>query len=73
MAVYYLPGTLVGCLVGGWFGDKYGRITTIGLACVWCIFTAAFQSAAMSASWMFCGTSQRRHHQSWALTGQPAF
>ncbi|KAM4057537.1 major facilitator superfamily protein [Hirsutella rhossiliensis] len=54
VAVYYLPGTLVGCLVGGWFGDRYGRIMTIGLACLWCIFTAALQSAAMNAPWMFC-------------------
>lgn len=29
VAVYYLPGTLFGCLLEGWFGDKYGRITTI--------------------------------------------
>ncbi|OAA42273.1 General substrate transporter [Metarhizium rileyi] len=54
VAVYYLPGTLVGCLFGGWFGDKYGRITTIGLACIWCVFAAALQSAAQNANWMFC-------------------
>lgn len=55
VAVYYLPGTLMGCLLGGWLGDKYGRITTIGLACVWCVFAAALQSAAQNLSWMFCG------------------
>ncbi|TQS32716.1 hypothetical protein Golomagni_06960, partial [Golovinomyces magnicellulatus] len=54
VAVYYLPGTLVGCLFGGWLGDKYGRITTIGLACIWCIFAAALQSAAQNANMMFC-------------------
>ena len=54
VAVYYLPGTLAGCLLGGWFGDKYGRITTIGLACLWCIVAAALQSAAQNANWMFC-------------------
>ncbi|KAK2004522.1 general substrate transporter [Colletotrichum falcatum] len=54
VAVYYLPGTLVGCLVGGWFGDRYGRLKTIAVACVWSIFTAALQSAAQSANWMFC-------------------
>ncbi|GAO19475.1 uncharacterized protein UV8b_00429 [Ustilaginoidea virens] len=54
VAVYYLPGTLMGCLLGGWLGDKYGRITTIGLACVWCVFAAALQSAAQNLSWMFC-------------------
>lgn len=35
-------------------GDRYGRITTIGLACIWCIFAAALQSAAQNATWMFC-------------------
>ncbi|OAQ61736.2 MFS monosaccharide transporter [Pochonia chlamydosporia 170] len=54
VAVYYLPGTLVGCLLGGWCGDKYGRITTIGIACLWCVFAAALQSASMNANWMFC-------------------
>ncbi|XWX01381.1 hypothetical protein V2A60_009408 [Cordyceps javanica] len=54
VAVYYLPGTLAGCLLGGWMGDRYGRITTIGLACIWCIFAAALQSAAQNANWMFC-------------------
>ncbi|UNI20853.1 hypothetical protein JDV02_006902 [Purpureocillium takamizusanense] len=54
VAVYYLPGTLAGCLLGGWLGDKYGRIWTIGVACVWCIVAAALQSAAMNANWMFC-------------------
>ncbi|KID76213.1 Sugar transporter STL1 [Metarhizium brunneum] len=54
VAVYYLPGTLAGCLLGGWLGDKYGRITTIGLACLWCVFAAALQSAAQNANWMFC-------------------
>ncbi|CAH0053596.1 unnamed protein product [Clonostachys solani] len=51
-ACYYLPGTLVGCLLGGWLGDRYGRTTTIGMACVWSVLTAALQSAAMNSSWM---------------------
>ncbi|EFQ27917.1 uncharacterized protein GLRG_03061 [Colletotrichum graminicola M1.001] len=54
VAVYYLPGTLVGCLVGGWFGDRYGRLKTIAAACIWSILTAALQSAAQNANWMFC-------------------
>ncbi|KAK2021799.1 general substrate transporter [Colletotrichum zoysiae] len=54
VAVYYLPGTLVGCLVGGWFGDRYGRLKTIAVACIWSILTAALQSAAQNADWMFC-------------------
>ncbi|KAF4122925.1 Sugar (and other) transporter [Geosmithia morbida] len=51
-ACYYLPGTLFGCLLGGWAGDKYGRTTAIGWACLWSIATAAFQSAAQSSDWM---------------------
>ncbi|KAH7310808.1 general substrate transporter [Stachybotrys elegans] len=54
VAVYYLPGTLFGCFFGGWFGDRYGRIATIGVACVWSILTAALQSASQNADWMFC-------------------
>lgn len=51
MAVFYL-GTLVGCLAGGSFGDRYGRIGTIGLGATWAIFGAALQSSAMNPSWM---------------------
>lgn len=54
VAVYYLPGTLFGCLLGGWFGDRYGRITTIGVACVWSIIGAVLQCSAQNANWMFC-------------------
>ncbi|KAJ3939223.1 uncharacterized protein N0V96_010669 [Colletotrichum fioriniae] len=54
VAVYYLPGTLVGCLIGGWFGDRYGRLKTIAVACIWSICTAALQTAAQNADWMFC-------------------
>lgn len=51
MAIFYL-GTLVGCLAGGSFGDRYGRIGTIGLGAAWAIFGAALQSSAMNPSWM---------------------
>lgn len=51
MAIFYF-GTLVGCLSGGAFGDKYGRIGTIGLGALWAIFGAALQTAAENPSWM---------------------
>ncbi|KAL6714369.1 hypothetical protein ACLMJK_007792 [Lecanora helva] len=54
VAVYYLPGTLFGCLLGGWFGDRYGRIKTIALACIWAIIGATLQTSAQNADWMFC-------------------
>ncbi|KAF6802738.1 MFS monosaccharide transporter [Colletotrichum musicola] len=54
VAVYYLPGTLVGCLIGGWFGDRYGRLKTIGVACIWSTLTAALQAGAQNSDWMFC-------------------
>ncbi|KAL6246992.1 hypothetical protein RBB50_006299 [Rhinocladiella similis] len=54
VAVYYLPGTLFGALIGGWIGDKLGRITTIGIACAWAIVGATLQCSAQSANWMFC-------------------
>ncbi|MCJ1364248.1 hypothetical protein MMC16_003357 [Acarospora aff. strigata] len=51
VAIYYL-GTLMGCLLGGWFGDKYGRIKTIALGAVWAIFGAALQTSAQNHTWM---------------------
>ncbi|KAK3615214.1 hypothetical protein LTR56_026728 [Elasticomyces elasticus] len=54
VAVYYLPGTLVGALWGGWLGDRYGRIRTTGIAALWAIIRAALQCSSRNASWMFC-------------------
>lgn len=51
MAIFYL-GTLVGCLCGGSFGDRYGRIGTVGMGALWAIFGAALQTAAMNPAWM---------------------
>ncbi|KYG47060.1 hypothetical protein M433DRAFT_23295 [Acidomyces richmondensis BFW] len=53
-AVYYLPGTLVGALWGGWLGDKFGRTTTIGFASLWAIVGATLQCSSQDANWMFC-------------------
>ena len=55
VAVYYLPGTLVGALWGGWLGDRYGRIATVGFGAVWTIIGAVLQTSATNANFMFCG------------------
>ncbi|MBV35385.1 MAG: hypothetical protein CMP47_07990 [Rickettsiales bacterium] len=54
VCVYYLPGTLFGAFLGGWLGDRFGRITTIGIASAWAIVGATLQCSAQSANWMFC-------------------
>ncbi|KAL1854435.1 hypothetical protein Daus18300_011455 [Diaporthe australafricana] len=51
MSIFYL-GTLVGCLAGGSFGDRYGRIGSLGLGAAWAIFGATLQSTAMNPAWM---------------------
>lgn len=53
VSVYYL-GTLVGALIGGWFGDKQGRIRAIALGSVWAIFGASLQGSAQNHEWMIC-------------------
>lgn len=53
VSVYYL-GTLFGCLLGGWVGDKVGRVKTIALGAAWAIVGAALQCSAMNANWMIC-------------------
>ncbi|KAJ5815166.1 hypothetical protein N7474_006943 [Penicillium riverlandense] len=54
VAVYYLPGTLCGCLLGGVLGDRYGRIATIGMGSIWSIIGACLQCSAQNAKWMYC-------------------
>ena len=53
VAVYYL-GTLLGCLLGGSIGDRYGRINAIGLGAMWAILGAGLQCSAMDPTWMIC-------------------
>ena len=54
VSIYYL-GTLMGCLVGGSFGDRYGRIKTIGLGAFWAVIGASLQASAMNATWIIIG------------------
>ncbi|KAL9007780.1 MAG: hypothetical protein Q9173_007024, partial [Seirophora scorigena] len=58
VSVYYL-GTLVGCLLGGWIGEKVGRIKVMALGAVWGVVGASLQTSAMNASWMICGWCRR--------------
>ncbi|KAJ5307061.1 hypothetical protein N7508_006076 [Penicillium antarcticum] len=51
VSVYYL-GTLVGCFMGGYVSDRYGRIKSLGFGAVWGIIGAALQCTAMNPSWM---------------------
>jgi hypothetical protein len=53
VSVYYL-GTLIGCLVGGWVGDKIGRVRTIAFGAAWAILGAALQCSAQNHVWMIC-------------------
>ena len=54
VAVYYL-GTLCGGLLGGWVGDRIGRIKTIAVGALWGMLGAALQCSAMNHDWMICG------------------
>ncbi|KAI5797097.1 putative transporter [Pyronema domesticum] len=51
VAIYY-AGAFIGCLHGGWVGDKYGRIMGIFIGAIWAIFGAALQCTAMNIPWV---------------------
>ncbi|KAL1853525.1 hypothetical protein Daus18300_011806 [Diaporthe australafricana] len=53
VSVYYL-GTLFGCLLGGWVGDKVGRIKTIAFGALWAIVGAILQCSSQNHQWMIC-------------------
>ena len=53
VAVYY-AGTLIGALMGGYVGDKIGRIKCVVVGCVIALFGAALQTAAQNVAWMIC-------------------
>ncbi|KAJ4420640.1 hypothetical protein N0V82_004205 [Gnomoniopsis sp. IMI 355080] len=53
VSVYYL-GTLFGCLLGGWVGDKVGRTRTIALGALWAIVGATLQCSSQNHDWMIC-------------------
>ncbi|KAI9498269.1 general substrate transporter [Zychaea mexicana] len=51
VAVYY-AGTLIGALMGGWIGDKIGRIKTVVVGSLIAIVGAVLQTAAQNVGWM---------------------
>jgi MFS family permease len=51
VSIYYL-GTLVGCFIGGYISDRFGRIKSLALGAVWGILGAALQCTAMNPTWM---------------------
>lgn len=53
VAIYYF-GTLVGCVFGGLFSDRQGRIKSIACGALIAIIGAALQCSAEQISWM-CG------------------
>ncbi|CAN6675170.1 hypothetical protein TRVA0_102S00122 [Trichomonascus vanleenenianus] len=53
VAIYYL-GTLIGAVMGGVVGDKWGRVNCVRIACVWVMLGAALQAASQNLAWMLC-------------------
>ncbi|CAI7665180.1 unnamed protein product [Penicillium crustosum] len=51
VSVYYL-GTLVGCFMGGYVSDRFGRIMSLAFGAAWGILGAALQCTAMNPEWM---------------------
>ncbi|KAI7858574.1 general substrate transporter [Circinella umbellata] len=51
VAVYY-AGTLIGALMGGWIGDKIGRIKTVVVGSLIAIIGAILQTSAQNVGWM---------------------
>jgi MFS family permease len=48
--VYYL-GTLVGCFLGRWASDRFGRIKSLALGTVWGILGVSLQCSARNSTW----------------------
>jgi MFS family permease len=53
VAVYY-AGCLIGALIGGWIGDRIGRIKTVVVGSAIAVVGAALQCSAQNVPWMIC-------------------
>ncbi|CAG8407464.1 unnamed protein product [Penicillium salamii] len=51
VSVYYL-GTLIGCFMGGYVSDRWGRINAFAFGAAWGLLGAALQCTAMNPTWM---------------------
>ncbi|OCF78294.1 hypothetical protein I204_00232 [Kwoniella mangroviensis CBS 8886] len=51
VAIYYL-GSMIGGLVGGYLGDKIGRVKTVIFGCLIGLIGATLQTFTMSSTWM---------------------
>lgn len=43
---------MIGCFLGGWAGDKYGRIKGIAFGAAFAIVGAALQCSALNVPWI---------------------
>lgn len=53
VAIYYF-GCLIGCLIAGVAGDRFGRIRSMMLGTAWVLVGAALQTSAQNLAWMCC-------------------
>jgi MFS family permease len=61
VSVYYL-GTLVGALLGGLAGERFGRIKTIAIGAAWGVLGASLQCSAQNHIWMIFGQCKDIKH-----------
>lgn len=59
VSVYYL-GTLIGALIGGWLGERIGRVKSIAAGSIVSIIGAALQCSAQNHIWIICGRCMSR-------------
>jgi len=53
VAVYYF-GSMFGCFIGGWCGDKLGRKKGVWIGSCFCMLGAALMAASQNANMFIC-------------------